>query len=215
MDLFHKTLENTCGNVQRGYTDVSCRLVSLTLIPSHILDLHNYQWAFWHISAWQRLFSGRKAWKRWIKWKNTSGDGAKKHYLRIQNMSHQSETLPSLPPSSAVPSVQVWVKEWSKRGWLSSRKWCGSSWRVPCRRSWRNCWTPAQAPRKRYTNTLPLSPSPCCSETIWLWFGVRLRHSITEWKQHQTYTFGFLLWAYVTRMQWVRLLCNHLNELLF
>lgn len=105
-------------------------------------------------------------------------------------MSHQSETLPSLPSSSAVPSVQVWVKEWSKRGWLSSRKWCGSSWRAPCRRSWRNCWTPAQAPRKRYTNTLTLSPSPCCSETIWLWFGVCLRHSITEWKQHRPYTFG-------------------------
>lgn len=59
MESFHKTLENSRGDAQRGHTDVSCHLVydfiilqhSLTLIPSHILDLDNYQRAFWRIRA--------------------------------------------------------------------------------------------------------------------------------------------------------------------
>lgn len=77
---------------------------------------------------------------------------------------------------SAAPP-QVWEKERWKRGWLSSRKWCGSSWRAPCTRSWRNCWTPAPARRRRYTDRLthPRTPSPThprCSATIWVWLRV-------------------------------------------
>lgn len=71
------------------------------------------------------------------------------------------------PPSSTISPVQVlWgAKEWPTEGWLSSRKWCGSSWRAPCTPSWRNFWIPPQARRERYTNTL----SPCLPPSVSLW----------------------------------------------
>lgn len=47
-------------------------------------------------------------------------------------------------------SLQVWLTDWPTEWWLSSRKWCASSWRPSCTPSWRSCWTTPLRPRKRY-----------------------------------------------------------------
>lgn len=59
----------------------------------------------------------------------------------------------------SLPPVQVGVKETLKTGWLSSRKWCGSSWRARCTASSRSCWTPPRGLKKRFAHKVS-SPTP-------------------------------------------------------
>lgn len=123
--------------------------------------------------------------------KTQAGDGAKKRFLRIQNVSHESETLPPspLPPSSAVPPCpglsKGVVEERMAQFQEMMRQQLESSMQTELEKL---LDTSTGSEKEVRQHAPPLSP--CCSHTIWLWFGVCLRHSITEWKQHRPYTFG-------------------------
>lgn len=149
------------------------------------------------------LDSGVSKWKE-RNWRQESFWGSR--ICKNSNMSQQLKT--TFPPSPVSPA-QVWVKESPKEGWLSFRKWCGSSWRVPCKRSWRNFWAPPQALRKRYSHTNSPSPSLCFSSTIWMWLqGGWVTHE--HWENTKvTHTVARCQWGFHLHSADIRKMIRH------
>ena len=116
----------------------------------------------------------------------------------------------SAPHAPLCSPIQVWVKEWPTEEWLSSRKWCGSSWRAPCTRSWRSCWTPPRGPRERCAHSdslslslsLSLRPSGCdlegCGVAHKHWQNTKVTHTGAQCQ------WGFCLHSGTKSTRWSR-----------